>query len=179
MTYTLLVLGAGMLAKGRATGRQGALRAGIAIGIMLAPQAGTGVYVLMLSPDHTGSAVEVATLGHRIQMRAAGEKRQIRFAACERHHQIGAGIACRLKTELTRLGFHNVERSGFTPAIALAGDADAVERCGTKRIEQLTRQRTILRIVNEDVAALSHFRRHVGGLSQARSWSSASSITTP
>src|SRR5580700_9995298 len=39
MTYTLLVLGAGMLAKGRATGRQGALRAGIAIGIMLAPQA--------------------------------------------------------------------------------------------------------------------------------------------
>jgi hypothetical protein len=59
MTYTLLVLGAGMLAKGRATGRQGALRAGIAIGIMLAPQAGTGVYVLMLSPDHTGSAVPV------------------------------------------------------------------------------------------------------------------------
>ena len=59
MTYTLLVLGAGMLAKGRATSREGALRAGIAIGIMLAPQAGTGVYVLMLSPDHTGSAVPV------------------------------------------------------------------------------------------------------------------------
>jgi hypothetical protein len=59
MTYTLLVLGAGMLAKGRATGRAGVLRAGIAIGIMLAPQAGTGVYVLMLSPDHTGSTVPV------------------------------------------------------------------------------------------------------------------------
>jgi hypothetical protein len=59
MTYTLLVLGAGMLAKGRATGRKGMLRAGVGMGIMLAPQVGTGVYVLMLSPDHTGSAVPV------------------------------------------------------------------------------------------------------------------------
>ena len=42
MTYTLLVLGAGMLAKGRATGRAGVLRAGIAIGIMLAPQPARG-----------------------------------------------------------------------------------------------------------------------------------------
>jgi hypothetical protein len=59
MTYTALVLLAGMLAKGRATGRAGLLRAGLAMGIMLAPQRGSGVYVLMLSPDHVGSTIPV------------------------------------------------------------------------------------------------------------------------
>jgi hypothetical protein len=59
MTYTVLVLLAGMLAKGRATGRTGLLRAGLAMGIMLAPQAGNGIYVLMLSPDHVGSTIPV------------------------------------------------------------------------------------------------------------------------
>jgi hypothetical protein len=57
MTYTLLVLAAAMLAKGRATGGPGLLRAGLAIGIMLAPQQNGGVYVLMLSPDHVGSTI--------------------------------------------------------------------------------------------------------------------------
>jgi hypothetical protein len=59
MTYTALVLLAGMLAKGRATGRAGLLRAGLAMGIMLAPQRGNGVYVLLLSPDHVGSTIPV------------------------------------------------------------------------------------------------------------------------
>jgi hypothetical protein len=59
MTYTLLVLFAGMLAKGRVTGREGALRAGLAIGIMLSPQQNGGVYVLMLSPDHAGTTIPV------------------------------------------------------------------------------------------------------------------------
>jgi hypothetical protein len=59
MTYTVLVLLAGLLAKGRATGRAGLLRAGLAMGIMLAPQRGSGVYVLMLSPDHVGSTIPV------------------------------------------------------------------------------------------------------------------------
>jgi hypothetical protein len=59
LTYTLLVVLAAMLAKGRATGRDGALRAALAAGIMLAPQHNGGVYVLLLSPDHAGSAVPV------------------------------------------------------------------------------------------------------------------------
>jgi hypothetical protein len=59
MTYTLLVLLAGMLAKGRATGREGVLRAGLAMGIMASPQYNDGVYVLVLSPDHAGTTVPV------------------------------------------------------------------------------------------------------------------------
>jgi hypothetical protein len=59
MTYTLLVLLAGLLAKGKVTGREGVLRAGLAIGIMLSPQQSGGVYVLMLSPDHAGSTIPV------------------------------------------------------------------------------------------------------------------------
>ncbi|HEX6931776.1 MAG TPA: hypothetical protein VF162_06520, partial [Streptosporangiaceae bacterium] len=59
MTYTLLVLLAALLAKGRATGRDAIVRCVIAAGIMLAPQAGNGIYVLMGSPDHVGSAVPV------------------------------------------------------------------------------------------------------------------------
>ena len=59
MTYTLLVLLAALLAKGRATGRAAIVRCLLAAGIMAAPQAGLGTYVLLGSPDHTGSAVPV------------------------------------------------------------------------------------------------------------------------
>ena len=58
-TYTLLVLFAALLAKGRSTGRDAIVRCLLAAGIMAAPQAGLGIYLLMGSPDHTGSAVPV------------------------------------------------------------------------------------------------------------------------
>ena len=59
MTYTLLVLLAALLAKGRARGpgRAGP-RALLAAGIMLAPQL-SATQILLLSPDHTGTAVPV------------------------------------------------------------------------------------------------------------------------
>jgi hypothetical protein len=56
-TYTLLVLLAGLLAKGRATGREGVARVLIGSGIMLAPQLGNPVFVLLLVPDHVGTGV--------------------------------------------------------------------------------------------------------------------------
>jgi len=58
LTYTLLLAGAAWLAKGRAAGRDGVARMLVAGGIMVAPQV-AGVRVLMLSPDHFGSAVPV------------------------------------------------------------------------------------------------------------------------
>ncbi len=61
MTYAVLVVLAARLAKGGATGVEGLLRAGLAAGIMVAPQL-SGVYVLMLEPDHVGSAVPVIML---------------------------------------------------------------------------------------------------------------------
>ncbi len=57
LTYTLLVLLAGWLAKGRATGREGVVRALIASGILLAPQPGHGVHLLIQQPDHIGTQV--------------------------------------------------------------------------------------------------------------------------
>jgi len=59
MTYTLLVLGAALLARGRARGAEGATRALIAAGIMLAPPPGPGTQTLLLAPDHTGTGVPV------------------------------------------------------------------------------------------------------------------------
>lgn len=56
-TYTLLVLLAGLVAKGRARGREGVARVLIASGIMLAPQLGNSVFVLILVPDHVGTGV--------------------------------------------------------------------------------------------------------------------------
>jgi hypothetical protein len=58
MTYTLLVLLAAYLARGRATGREGAVRALVAALIMLAPAPGESA-TLLLTPDHLGSAVPV------------------------------------------------------------------------------------------------------------------------
>jgi hypothetical protein len=57
VTYTLLVLLAGLVAKGRATGREALVRVLLASGLMLAPQIGLGTRVLLLSPDHTGTGV--------------------------------------------------------------------------------------------------------------------------
>ena len=61
-TYTLLVLLAGLLAKGRATGREGVIRALIASGILLAPQLGYGTYLLIQMPDHIGTQVPLLVI---------------------------------------------------------------------------------------------------------------------
>jgi hypothetical protein len=55
VTYMLLVLTAGWLAKGRATGREGVVRALVAAGILLAPQLGDGIHLLIQQPDHIGT----------------------------------------------------------------------------------------------------------------------------
>jgi hypothetical protein len=59
ITYTLLLLLAGLLAKGRATGKEAAVRMLIAAGIMLSPQLGNGIFVLLGAPDHVGTCVPV------------------------------------------------------------------------------------------------------------------------
>ena len=59
MTYTLVVLFAALVAKGTATGREAVARVALAVGIMLAPQLGSGTNVLVSSPDHIGTSVPV------------------------------------------------------------------------------------------------------------------------
>ena len=54
-TYTMLALAVFALAYGRAGGREGIARGVLATVIMLAPQLGYGAFVLLLSPDHTGT----------------------------------------------------------------------------------------------------------------------------
>jgi hypothetical protein len=57
ITYTLLVLASAALARGRARGAEGWARALIAAGIILAPQLGNGIHVLLSQPDHVGTQV--------------------------------------------------------------------------------------------------------------------------
>src|ERR1700761_2049510 len=57
ITYALVVLTGGMLARGTATGREGLLRMLIAAGIMCAPQLGPGIFILVFQPDHIGTQV--------------------------------------------------------------------------------------------------------------------------
>jgi hypothetical protein len=59
ITYTLLALLAAVLAKGRASGREGAVRALVAAGIMLAPQLGSGIHVVLSQSDHIGTQVPI------------------------------------------------------------------------------------------------------------------------
>ncbi|HEY7261825.1 MAG TPA: hypothetical protein VH589_10120 [Trebonia sp.] len=54
-TYTLLLLAAGLLARGRSTGREGLIRFALAAGIMLAPQFGNATHLLLSQPDHLGT----------------------------------------------------------------------------------------------------------------------------
>jgi hypothetical protein len=59
LTYTLLVLLVGVVAKGNATGREGVVRVLIASGILLAPPLGVKsmTAVVLSNPDHTGLQV--------------------------------------------------------------------------------------------------------------------------
>lgn len=56
-TYTLVVLAAALLAKGRASGQEGLVRVLLAGGIMLAPTLGSTSATLLNDPDHTGTQV--------------------------------------------------------------------------------------------------------------------------
>src|SRR6201985_1752472 len=62
ITYTVLVLAAGLLARGRATGREGLVRLLIAAGIMLAPQFGNATHLLLSQPDHLGTQLPLLLL---------------------------------------------------------------------------------------------------------------------
>ena len=59
LTYTLTVLLAALLARGRAKGLAGVVRALLAVGIMLAPSIAGGTPVLLENPDHFGTAVPI------------------------------------------------------------------------------------------------------------------------
>jgi len=59
LIYTLIVLLAALLAKGKARGREGVVRALLAAGILVAPVLNPGAHVLLLAADHTGVAVPV------------------------------------------------------------------------------------------------------------------------
>jgi hypothetical protein len=59
LTYTLIVLLAALLARGRGRGREGIVAAAVAAAIILIPQPGAPTDLLMSTPDHTGTAVPV------------------------------------------------------------------------------------------------------------------------
>jgi hypothetical protein len=59
IVYTLLVLVAALLAKGKARGREGVVRALVAAGVLVSPGLLPGTHVLLLAPDHTGIGVPV------------------------------------------------------------------------------------------------------------------------
>ena len=57
MTYTLVVIFSVLLARGRVSRREARLRMLLTAGLMFAPQLGVGVFVLLLSLGHIGTAV--------------------------------------------------------------------------------------------------------------------------
>jgi hypothetical protein len=61
MTYTLLVLLGAWLAKGSARGGNGWARALLAAGLMVSPQL-SATQIVLLSPDHTGTAVPLLVI---------------------------------------------------------------------------------------------------------------------
>jgi len=62
LTYTVLVLLAAFVARGRARGAEGVVRAVLAATVMLAPQPTGATSVLLGSPDHVGTALPVLLL---------------------------------------------------------------------------------------------------------------------
>ncbi len=75
LSYTLLVLVTAALAKGRATGWAGAMRAGVALAVMLVPAPGVAYQILLGSPDHTGSGVPMVLTWLVLDRALTGERR--------------------------------------------------------------------------------------------------------
>jgi hypothetical protein len=61
-TYTLLLIGVALLAKGRSTGAAGLTRMLVAVGIMLAPGPTFSAGTLLSSPDHIGTQVPLVLI---------------------------------------------------------------------------------------------------------------------
>jgi hypothetical protein len=59
LTYTIVIALAMLLAKGRASGPQAIMRMALVLAIMLAPQPGIGVFVLVFSVGHIGTSAPV------------------------------------------------------------------------------------------------------------------------
>src|SRR6516162_6423594 len=59
LTYTLIVAVGMLLAKNGAHGWKAVARMGLALGIMLAPQPGVGIFVVIFSVGHIGTALPV------------------------------------------------------------------------------------------------------------------------
>lgn len=59
LVYTAVVLLAALLARGKARGREGVVRALLAAGIMLAPSLQYGTRVLLQGPNHTGTVIPI------------------------------------------------------------------------------------------------------------------------
>jgi hypothetical protein len=59
ITYTLLVLLAAAVAKGRSAGLEAVARVMVTVLVMLAPEPGAGTYLVLAWPNHVGSAVPV------------------------------------------------------------------------------------------------------------------------
>src|SRR5581483_10868174 len=122
------------------------------------------------------TAVEITALRHGIEMRAAGDPRQVGLRAGQGDDQIGAGVALDRKAAGARFAFDEIECARFAWSVARAGDADAVASQLGETLEQGLGERLILGAGERAgrVGAL-----HDPGLTQARSASSASSMTTP
>ena len=78
LTYTLLVLSAALLAKGRAHGREGIVRALLAAGIMLAPGL-RGTDALLGAPNHTGTGVPVLLILLLLDRAEGWQDRKLRW----------------------------------------------------------------------------------------------------
>jgi hypothetical protein len=81
MTYTLVVLAAMALARGRAVGRPAMARMLLALAIMVAPQPGVGVFVLVFSVGHIGTALPVMLAWLALERLAPGTSRRAVIAA--------------------------------------------------------------------------------------------------
>ena len=79
LTYTLLVLSAALLAKGRAHGREGIVRALVAAGIMLAPGIFRGTDALLGAPNHTGTGVPVLLILLLLDRAEGWQDRKLRW----------------------------------------------------------------------------------------------------
>ena len=131
MTYTLILLLAAWLAKGRATGREGLIRALVAAVVMLAPAPGMSPTLLM-GPDHFGSAVPVLLAWLTVDLlpgRQAGRLPLVR--AARRGHPAGLGPVRRRPRPDHRRGAdgHRVRRARRREAVA----PSTGKQCPTQR----------------------------------------------
>jgi len=176
VTYTLTVLLAALLARGRAKGLAGVVRALVAAGVMLAPSV-AGTPALLENPDHFGTAVPVLLI--LLVLDQARERWYVPVVVCGllAWAQVAdelavvavvvpVGVVAVIRLVVLAIGLRPVREFWYDTALGLAAAVSVLLAAGTAKAIRALGGFDLLPLPRQLLAARSQLPGHLRALGQ-------------